>query len=539
MSVVALPNIEPRGGGGVEDQWSLTSLTAGFRGTLGSSLKTLERPGAWWSCNLNYHNLSGAEAARMQAFLSACRGQAQRFYAPDFTRVPRGSFPATELLTNNFFASGTTAWAAQSQITASVSDAIYRAQRNSMTSAVSVLSNSSAATVVQYAPYAARALMLAGRGAYTGVGVGVGSTQHAQDIAAASFSSSFRLATTVAVPLSTSAYISVIDNNTSGLMAGDYFSVAYVSLGRCALVDNAPNLLLRSDEFDNASWTKTNCTAGANAGTSPDGTVTAESLIETAASGVHSFSQAVTVSATALDYSFSCAIFGGSRGFVALQIGTAGGSAIVYVNTATGAISTAAAASGNFTDARAFVAPLGGGGAGWFQVSIVARKGGSETSLTATVLASNASGNISYAGTGSLVALYAWRATLAQASHPTKLSQTTTTATSGTSQTGGAMNLRGLPVSTSGLLLPGDPAEIITSIGSQYVRTVAPLNSDAAGLGHWQFEAPLRNSPSDNGAVIVLRPLCRMLLDSNSVGWSEHSGGFADLEFKAVEDVAA
>jgi hypothetical protein len=36
--------------------------------------------------------------------------------------------------------------------------------------------------------------------------------------------------------------------------------------------------------------------------------------------------------------------------------------------------------------------------------------------------------------------------------------------------------------------------------------------------------------------VIVCNPLCRMMLDSNVVNWSEHDGGFCDVEFTAVED---
>ena len=41
------------------------------------------------------------------------------------------------------------------------------------------------------------------------------------------------------------------------------------------------NLLVRTEEFDSVSWTKVNLTATANAGTAPDGTVTADKLVDT------------------------------------------------------------------------------------------------------------------------------------------------------------------------------------------------------------------------------------------------------------------
>ena len=50
-------------------------------------------------------------------------------------------------------------------------------------------------------------------------------------------------------------------------------------------------MLIRSQEFDNASWPKSNSTVSANAGTSPDGTTTADRLIPNAVNAAHSVSQ--------------------------------------------------------------------------------------------------------------------------------------------------------------------------------------------------------------------------------------------------------
>lgn len=55
------------------------------------------------------------------------------------------------------------------------------------------------------------------------------------------------------------------------------------------------NLFLRSAEFDNASWTKTNCTVTANSAVGPDGTTTLDTLAATAANG--NAAQACTITA--------------------------------------------------------------------------------------------------------------------------------------------------------------------------------------------------------------------------------------------------
>ena len=61
------------------------------------------------------------------------------------------------------------------------------------------------------------------------------------------------------------------------------------------LVEEArTNLLLRSEEFDNASWGKTNMTVTANAIVSPNGAITADAIFETAATGEHFVRQTIT-----------------------------------------------------------------------------------------------------------------------------------------------------------------------------------------------------------------------------------------------------
>ncbi len=68
------------------------------------------------------------------------------------------------------------------------------------------------------------------------------------------------------------------------------------------LEDARTNLLLRSQEFDNATWAKSNITATADAIAAPDGTLTADKMAATATAAT-SLNQSATVAATNATYS--------------------------------------------------------------------------------------------------------------------------------------------------------------------------------------------------------------------------------------------
>lgn len=64
------------------------------------------------------------------------------------------------------------------------------------------------------------------------------------------------------------------------------------------------NLALRSEEADNATWTKVGTTVTANSAACPDGAVTADSLIETTATSAHYLQQSITLASGSI-YTFS------------------------------------------------------------------------------------------------------------------------------------------------------------------------------------------------------------------------------------------
>lgn len=523
--------------------WELRSLTAINRSPLNAAVQTLERPGAHWAVRMPYQNLAESRRARLQTLAASARGHAQRFYVPVYGWTRRGSFPATELLTNNTFDNGTTGWTTAGGIgtvTQTAADGTLRARWNGgVLASTDFIRTISAATVVQYAPYAMRFLMTQGK--YAGnVAVRFRDGSSSAIASGSSATPGDGIRTLAYVPEVTSVLSVVNGSVPAGTMAGDHILFHYASLARCALVDNGPNLLLRSDEFDNAAWgTKSNATVTASATTAPDGTSSADALVEaTDVEQIHEVSQLVSgLASSAADYSFGVMLKAAGRDLVRISIeeGTTGNDLIAFFNLTTGAVSGTPAPDGaGWTNARAFIRDMGDG---WYDCHVVGRKANAATTLRARIFPAVPTNDISYNGNGA-ASLYMWRARFAQSSVPTRGMQTTTSADSnGTEQTGGALYLKGLPASTNGLLLQGDPVEIITGSTSQLVRTRAPLNSDAAGLGYFEFEPPIRISPSDNAAVIIHNPMCRMMMENNVNGWTDRIGGFSDLEFAAVEDV--
>ena len=66
------------------------------------------------------------------------------------------------------------------------------------------------------------------------------------------------------------------------------------------------NALGYSQEFDNAAWTKTNSTITANATAAPDGSVTADKLVEDTANAAHFVQSASLTAQSGTAYTFSC-----------------------------------------------------------------------------------------------------------------------------------------------------------------------------------------------------------------------------------------
>ena len=202
----------------------------------------------------------------------------------------------------------------------------------------------------------------------------------------------------------------------------DHDPVTGESLG-LLIEEQRTNLVLRSEEFDNASWTKLNTTLGANAVASPDGSLTAEKLIATTTAAQHYIGQAAGL-LSAGTYTFSFYIKAGELARGECTVGSAVGGANGFY--ASFNLSTATATLiGQFgTGFTGHSASLSAVGNGWFRFSITGA-----TSVTGNISVQlnlyNAAGSISFAGNG-YDGIYIWGAQLEAGSFPTSYIPTTT-----------------------------------------------------------------------------------------------------------------
>lgn len=507
---------------------NLDANTAAFASPTVGSTRTTEKLGDRLRISFDFTiandnpNLN-RQRGRMQAFLKRLRGQANRVYMSPPGAVLRGSFPAPELVPNNTFANGTTSWVATGGlVTISAQDRMLRNKRTAPGQNYGV---NVPVTLSVNVPYVARAMVVAGSGP-TGFRMNLYlPSGHPVDL---SFAGNYF--TLVNVPDNvTGATLGVYEGTATGGIAGDFFDVPWGSVSRCALVDNGANLLLWSDDYTNAAWTKTACTINANAFTAADGTVTADAIVDTAVSTSHYISQSAACSAAAQDITVYATLENSAKAWAFLLIGTATGACTVWVNLLTGAMGTTTTGTG-WLNARATMANVGGNK---YRVCLTGYKTSADT--TAILQVGPAPSDLATVYTGAATqATSVWRAGIALSSTATIGAKTVGAAQAAVGQTGTLLRLKGLPPSSSGLLLSGDWIEC----NGQLNQVVGSLDSDAAGLGVVQLARPFRNSPADSAPFIVNNPMGKFMVSSNSTAWNEQPGGISDATVEFAEDIS-
>jgi hypothetical protein len=208
-------------------------------------------------------------------------------------------------------------------------------------------------------------------------------------------------------------------------------------------------LLLRSEEFDNASWTKADATIQANVVVAPDGTLTGDKLFENTSNANHVVSQSFSfVSGTT--YTLSIYAKAAERTLARLSL--------------PGAVTTSA--TGNFDLATGVVSATGAGvtsalvtsvGNGWFRCSITVTATNSATgNLTVWLLNPSSP----YTGDG-YSGVYIWGAQLEAGAFPTSY----------------------IPTVASQVTRSGDAASMTgANFSSWYNQSGGTLYSEAAGV---------------------------------------------------------
>lgn len=506
-------------------EWTLNDFTGVQESVLSGAISTVNR-GQRWAAKMSYHDLIEPARTTVAAFVASMCGRANRAWLWDPSYVQAGSFPGQELFANSNFANGTTGWGAQNCTIRVTGNGRLRLTNNKSTG-----TNNFAAfqtpTLALGVPYVLRSLLWAQKAQSMGV-------YGAAFSPSASYTAGVTnvMATNWGIAWSNGSFTNyggVFDTTGILTQAWDIGDILYASLQQCGLLDNAPNLFLQSNAFGTSPWALSNTTIGLTNILDPQGATTGVQLLENTTNASHATNQPVTVTGGAAIFCINVWVKAGTRSLCYLELNeaTGGTNAAGWFNTATGLFGTVTTGA-NWSNTQTWAVNYGNG---WWRISLASKKTNAATTVTGWIGAAATDGVISYAGVASAIALNLWHGSFAQSGAPMDDALTTTSAiASGTTQLGNVINVRGLPVSTNGLLLAGDRFEV----NGEMKVALSDLNSDASGLGAISFEPALRQIHNDGEPIIIGRPMGRFVL-AGSPAHVNRPGIFSDYDLDFSE----
>lgn len=228
-----------------------------------------------------------------------------------------------------------------------------------------------------------------------------------------------RSSVTAYTPTTTAAitnYIPVLMTAPAGVARFDYDPITRNSLG-LLIEESRTNLATYSENFDNAAWTKTRATINSNVIVAPDGTLTADKLVEDTQTGAHHTNKGSYSFIVSTTYCLSVYVKAAERSNGTLGLGNVtalfgtGGNALAHYDLIAGTcvISSSNASSAGIQNISN----------GWFRVWLVATctTAGSDTYF-ATFLRNGTATTTAYTGDGTS-GLYLWGAQLEVGAFPT------------------------------------------------------------------------------------------------------------------------
>jgi hypothetical protein len=181
--------------------------------------------------------------------------------------------------------------------------------------------------------------------------------------------------------------------------------------------ESRTNVALRSDDFSSASWGKVGSTVSSNSDTSPDGSTTADKIVENTGNSLHGVSQFVAATSGST-YINSVYVKAAGRNFAMIYTGASGGSGRYISIPGDGSGSVL----GNFNANNATVT-LQYVGNGWYRATILMLAGISGNSLEIYTSTSGTSATFTGDGTSGVLV---WGAQIELGSFATSYIPTTT-----------------------------------------------------------------------------------------------------------------
>lgn len=204
----------------------------------------------------------------------------------------------------------------------------------------------------------------------------------------------FTRALNTATRVNSSGLVEIVNANVARF---DYDPVTLAAKG-LLIEETRSNIVNYSDDFANTAWLKLNATITSNAITAPDGTNTADKLVETVADNVHIVYRSPTVVDGAA-YTLSVYAKAAERNWL-FMFEDSGSNGNAWFNLSTGTIGT----TGSGT-----VATMTNAGNGWYRCSITYTQPGTTGRIRYAVTINNAVSE--YAGNGTS-GIYIWGAQL-------------------------------------------------------------------------------------------------------------------------------
>jgi hypothetical protein len=187
------------------------------------------------------------------------------------------------------------------------------------------------------------------------------------------------------------------------------------------------NLLVRSEEFDNASWTKTGATVTANTDVAPDGTTTADALVATSGvTSAHSAMGTFIGSAASLTFAASFFVKAGTNSNCGIELKqrTAAnvyiGRTNIYFDLSTGAYVNSTTDGTAPTSVTYAITSVGNS---WYRIQVIGTTSATAGYVQSTILVGPSE---NWAGDGTTILV--WGAQLEAGAFPTSYIPTTTAA---------------------------------------------------------------------------------------------------------------